>query len=208
MGFTSKPVTANVSPINDVKKAFAVSAFFGFWVFSAVRILPSCVLNSPMTLNSDLASNSLISRSRSTTNLTATDCTRPADNLGCTLRHKIGDNSKPTNRSNTRRACCASTKHLSMVLGFSIACKIAVFVISLKTMRLVFSSLRPNTSNKCQLMASPSLSSSDANQTVSASLAYFFNSATNFFFSSGTSYLGKNPFLTSMAESPDDKSRM
>lgn len=31
-------------------------------------------------------------------------------------------------------------------------------------------------------MASPSLSSSDANQTVSASLAYFFNSATNFFF--------------------------
>ena len=95
-----------------------------------------------------------------------------------------------------------------MVLGFSMAFKMAVLVISLNTMRLVFSAFKPKTSNKCQLMASPSRSSSDANHTVSASLAYFFNSATNFFFSSGTSYLGAKPFLTSMAPSPDDKSRM
>ena len=47
--------------------------------------------------------NLRISSSRSQIRRTVTDCTRPADNAGFTLRHKIGESSNPTIRSSTRR---------------------------------------------------------------------------------------------------------
>jgi len=48
------------------------------WLSSASIVQYSSVLNAS------------ISRSRSTTNRTATDCTRPADRRPCTLRHSSG----------------------------------------------------------------------------------------------------------------------
>ena len=78
----------------------------------------------------DSLTKAFTSRSRSTIRRTATDCTRPADKAGFTLRHNTGESSKPTMRSSTRRACCAFTKCTSMSRGFSMAFKIAVFVIS------------------------------------------------------------------------------
>ena len=48
---------------------------------------------------------------------------------------------------------------------------------------LSIESFKPKVSNKCQAMASPSRSSSDANQTVFDCFASFFNSVTIFFFS-------------------------
>ena len=57
------------------------------------------------TLKAAVAENLFTSRSLSTIKRTATDCTRPADREGLTFFHRTGDNSKPTSRSNTRRAC-------------------------------------------------------------------------------------------------------
>ena len=108
----------------------------------------------------------MISRSRSTSSHTATLCTRPADSDGRTFFHSTGDSSKPTRRSSTRRACWALTRFMSTVRGFSIASKMARFVISWKTIRFVPSTGRPNTSVRCHAMASPSRSSSEASHTV------------------------------------------
>ena len=143
--------------------------------------------NTAVTRYHDSLTNAFTSRSRSTTKRTATDWTRPADRAGFTLRHNTGESSKPTIRSSTRRACWAFTRFTSMSRGFSIAFRMAVFVISWNTIRLVLSGSKPNTSNKCQEMASPSRSSSDASQTILAFLASVFNSFTNFFLSSGIS---------------------
>ncbi|CCY38268.1 unknown [Tannerella sp. CAG:118] len=71
-----------------------------------------------------------ISFSRSTIRRTATDCTRPADNAGFTFFHSTGESSNPTMRSRTRRACCASTLLISIARGFSIALRMADWVIS------------------------------------------------------------------------------
>ena len=55
-------------------------------------------------------------------------------------------------------------------------------------------------------MASPSRSSSLANQTMSAFLASVFSLETNAFLSAETSYLGLNPLATSTPISLDGKS--
>ena len=65
--------------------------------------------------------------------------------------------------------------------------KIAVLVISLNVIRFVSFLLSPNVSYKCQEIASPSRSSSVANQITSDSLTNFFNSVTNCFLSGVTS---------------------
>ena len=96
---------------------------------SAFNSSPS-TLNIAVTLNELMAVNSRISRSRSTINLTETDWTLPADNPARTFFHSTGDNSYPTKRSRMRRACWASTRFISTVLGFFMASSIAGFVIS------------------------------------------------------------------------------
>ena len=79
--------------------------------------------------------NARISRSRSTTSRTATDCTRPADSPRATFDHSNGDSSKPTTRSRKRRACWALTRFSSILPGFANASSTAFLVIWLNTTR-------------------------------------------------------------------------
>ena len=150
----------------------------------------------------------MISFSRSTTRRRATLCTRPADRPRWILRHRIGESSKPTRRSSTRRACWALTRLSSMSRGVSMACRMASLVISWKTIRRVRLRSRPSVSTRCQEMASPSRSSSEASQMISAWAAAFFSSATTFFFSAGTTYSGLNPAATSTLSFLSCRSRM
>ena len=83
-------------------------------------------------------------------------------------------------------------------LGLSIALRIAFLVISLKTILLVFVLSNLRDSYKCQAIASPSLSSSLANQTVSACDACFFNSLTTSFLSFDIIYFGLKLFSKSI----------
>ena len=132
--------------------------------------------------------NWLISLSLSTIKRTATLCTRPALKLFCMpiLRHKTGLNSKPTNRSSTLLACWASTKSILISRGFCTAFFMAGAVISWNTIRLVVAGFKPSTSARCQLILSPSRSSSDASQTSPDFLAICLSSFTTLSFSSGT----------------------
>ena len=170
------------------------------------EMLPSVKI--PLTLNDASGVCASISRSFSTINRTATLCTRPALNPRLMLFHNTGLNSYPTNRSSTRRACCASTNSLLILRGFSTARRMAVLVISLKTIRSVFSSFKSRASLRCQAMASPSRSSSDASQTFSAFFAAAFNSLTRVFLSFDTQYSGVNSFSISMAIPLSHRSRM
>ena len=68
----------------------------------------------------------------------------------------------PTKRSSTRRACCASTRFMSMERGFSSAALTAFSVISLNTMRDILEGSSFSTSARCQEIASPSRSGSVA----------------------------------------------
>ena len=63
--------------------------------------------------------NALISRSRSTNNFTATDCTRPADKPRAIFFHNNGETIKPTTRSRKRRVCCALTRSMLRLSGCS-----------------------------------------------------------------------------------------
>ena len=56
-------------------------------------------------LKSEVDLKSKISFSRSTINLTATDCTLPADKPCFTFFQSTGDTSKPTSLSKTLLAC-------------------------------------------------------------------------------------------------------
>ena len=143
--------------------------------------------NSAFTLKAAEVLNSLISLSLSTISLTVTDWTLPAESDGFIFFQRTGDNSKPTNLSKTLRACWALTKLIFILRGFSIAFWTAVFVISLKVIRLVSLLSNPRVSYKCHEIASPSRSSSVASHTISAALVSFFNSATTFCLSSETS---------------------
>ena len=139
----------------------------------------------------------MISFSRSTIRRSATLWTRPAESLGWIFFQRMGESSNPTRRSSTRRACWASTRFMSISLGFSMASRIAVFVISLKTMRRVFSLGRSRVWVRCHEMASPSRSPSEASQMVEAASASLRRSATTFFLSAGMTYSGLKPFSTS-----------
>ena len=69
----------------------------------------------------------------------------------------------------------------SISLGLFIPFNTAFLVISLKVIRLVFSDFNFNACNKCHDIASPSLSSSVANHTISDFLAKDESSETTFF---------------------------
>ena len=120
-----------------------------------------------------------------------------AESLGWIFLQSTGESSKPTNRSRTLRACCAFTRFMSMSRGFCTAFMMASLVISWKTILRVFSFLSPSASKRCQEMASPSRSSSDASHTVAAEFAAFFNSETTFFLSDGITYSGAKSWSTS-----------
>ena len=68
--------------------------------------------------------------------------------------------------------------------------------------------LKSRFSYKCHAIASPSLSSSLANQTFSVSLTYFFKSLMIGFFSVGTTYLGWKLFSTSTPSSLTGRSEI
>gem|GEM_PF-1036175 len=106
------------------------SSFLNFLSSSASNGFFSSQIKVAIVLKADLLLNFCISLSLSTTTLTATDCTLQAESHHLTFLRKTGDNSKPTKRSKTLLACCASTKFISSVLGFFMASVIAVFVIS------------------------------------------------------------------------------
>ena len=71
-----------------------------------------------------------ISRSRSTTMRSDTDCTRPAEVPRWTRRQSRGLIWYPTNRSRMRRACWALTSCMSISRGFRKASSTASLVIS------------------------------------------------------------------------------
>jgi hypothetical protein len=76
-----------------------------------------------------------------------------------------------------RRPSCARTSSMSISRGFSSAAMIALRVISWNVMRRT-GTLGSSTSSRCQLMASPSRSSSVASRISSACFRSFFSSAT------------------------------
>ena len=207
VGLVTSDFTVYSAPMQSVKKALA-SASVLKRLFSGALIVSPSTVNSPTTRKSATGWNPAISRSRSTMIRTATLWTRPALSPGFTFFQSTGLRSKPTSRSKMRRACWAFTKLTSTVLGFSIDLRIAVFVISEKTMRLVDSGLSFNVSYKCHEMASPSRSSSVASHTTSALDAACLSSFTSCFLSSATTYLGSNPLSTSTLSLPLGRSRM
>ena len=92
-GFVCRSFTLKSASIQEFKKASA--SFFVLNVFGslAFTFLPSLLVNSASILKEASGLKSKISRSRSTINRTATDCTLPAESPPFTLRHKTGDNS-------------------------------------------------------------------------------------------------------------------
>ena len=85
-----------------------------------------------------------------------------------------------------------------MDLGLFIAFVIAFLVISLNTILFVVLSFSLSVLNKCQAIASPSLSSSLANHTVFDFLTKSDKVLTTFFLSAETSYLGSKLPSTSI----------
>ena len=202
--FTVMSFTVYFAPLHSFKNLSAAPAVVNFCGPSALNLtfflLMSKAEKSADTLNTLSGIKWLISLSLSAINLTATLCTRPALKLFCIpiLRHKTGLSSKPTILSNILLACCASTKSILIKRGFATAFLMAGAVISWKTIRFVFFGSNPNTSAKCQLILSPSRSSSDASQTSLAFLVIDLSSLTTFSFSLGTIYLGAKWFFISI----------
>jgi hypothetical protein len=115
------------------------------------------------TVQDSTGTNFRISSSRSTTSRRATDDTRPAPIPFWTLLHRNGLSRKPTSRSTTRRACWALTSRMSISRGASSALRTASAVISWNSIRFGERSL--STSARCQAIASPSRSGSEARMT-------------------------------------------
>ena len=172
----------------------ASSSDFSCLESSASSALFSGVRNFPVTLKKDADSKSWISLSLSTINFTATDWTLPAESQVLIFFHSTGESSKPTSLSRTLLACWASTRCISMVLGFSIALVIAVFVISWKTILGVVEISSPSWLAICRPIASPSRSSSVAIRVFSADLERDLSSEITLFLSGETTYSGRNQF--------------
>ena len=130
--------------------------------------------------------NAAISRSRSTIKRVAGLWTRPALRPPATFFHRTGETRYPTTRSRIRRACCASTRFISIDLGRENASATSDFVTASKTTRFASVGEIPSISARCHAMASPSRSRSVANQIALADLASFFSSLTVFNFASST----------------------
>mmetsp|Transcript_2612 Transcript_2612/g.9470 ORF Transcript_2612/g.9470 Transcript_2612/m.9470 type:complete len:306 (-) Transcript_2612:296-1213(-) len=119
------------------------------------------------------AQNSSISRSRSHTMRSATDCTLPAEAPRATLRQSSGESLNPTRKSSARRAKYASISSSESSRGRPRASCTASGVTSVKVMRCTSSACRStrrarSTSSRCHEMASPSRSGSVASSSVCA----------------------------------------
>ena len=194
-GFFCMEAMVNLASLHFPRKASA-SSRVGKRRSSSARISLPATTNCAVTRKYGSALKACTSRSRSTMSRTATDCTRPAESCGFTLRQSTGESLKPTRRSSIRRACWALARFMSRWRGCSMASRMAFFVISWNTMRLVLFSSKPSTSQRCHEIASPSRSSSEASHTFFAFLAQLLSSDTTFFFSSGISYSGSSDFMS------------
>ena len=159
---------------------------------TACRASAPSVSNERYPENSQDSSGvkSRICFSRSTTSLVATLCTRPALSPEATFFQRIGETRYPTIRSTIRRACCASTRGMLILRGFSKARCTSDLVIASKVTRFACFGSTFNSSARCQAMASPSRSRSVANQISRAPFASLRSSVTVFFFAESTSYVG------------------
>jgi len=124
--------------------------------------------------------NARISRSRSTRSFTATDWTRPAESPDRTFFQSTGETSYHTIRSRILRDCCAFTRSRCIFRGVSIACSIAVFVISWNTIRSTFVGSSPRAIQRCHPIASHSRSSSVAIHIFSCIFCEFFEFSDSF----------------------------
>ena len=183
-----------VEDFRSSRSLSASSSDFSCFESSTSRFFFSAVRNFPVTLKKLVDSKSWISLSLSTINFTATDWTLPAESQVLIFFQSTGESSKPTSLSKTLLACCASTKCMSMVLGFSIALVIAVFVISWKTILGVVAMSSPSWLARCRPIASPSRSSSVAIRVFSADFESDFSSEITLFLSGETTYSGRNQF--------------
>jgi hypothetical protein len=89
----------------SLRKLSASFASIGSLESSALNCFFSSQIKSQITLKNDSDWNFWISLSLSTNNLTATDCTLPADNQYLIFCRSTGDNSYQTKRSSTLLAC-------------------------------------------------------------------------------------------------------
>ena len=106
-GFFSTSSILNSANLHFSKKLFVSCKELIRLGSSALNCLPSIVVNSAITLKEEILLKLIISFSLSTISFKATDCTLPAESPGFIFFHKIGESSKPTNRSKILRACCA-----------------------------------------------------------------------------------------------------
>ncbi len=120
-GLTLMSPTVNEAPAHFSRNSLANASSGRRCESSASRLIPPGSMKRAVTRKYGSDLNELISFSRSTIRRTATDCTRPADKAGLIFFHNTGDTSNPTMRSSTRRACCASTRLMSISRGFSMA---------------------------------------------------------------------------------------
>ena len=195
--------------IFDITKSLPPSSFsmlsdaslFGITIFSPsfensfeVNVLSPSVARSASIDQYSCGMNFFISSSLSQINLTATDCTLPAERPFLIFFQRSGESLYPTILSSILLACWASTRFISISLGFSIACRTAFFVIALNSTRLIFASATPRTAARCQAIASPSLSGSGARYTIFAFFAAAAKALTAFSFPLMTLYLGSKSF--------------
>ncbi|SSS48200.1 Uncharacterised protein [Acinetobacter baumannii] len=122
VGLSSRWATLYSAPFNTSNRASVSALFFNLSVLPACltasrRISSFLALVSAKTCQYSSGIKARISRSRSTTSFTATDCTRPADKPRAIFSHSNGETMKPTTRSKKRRACCALTRFKSRRVG-------------------------------------------------------------------------------------------
>ena len=122
VGLSSRTETLYSASLRIFNKASVCALFCNFKVlppcFTASKRMSSladCVSANTCQYSSGIKAR--ISRSRSTTSLVATDCTRPADKPRAIFSHNNGEIIKPTMRSKKRRACCALTLSISKRAG-------------------------------------------------------------------------------------------
>ena len=110
VGLSSRLITLYSASLIRFNKASVSALLCSFKVlpfcFTASRRMSSFfALVSANTCQYSSGIKARISRSRSTTSFTATDCTRPADKPRAIFSHSNGEIIKPTTRSKKRRAC-------------------------------------------------------------------------------------------------------
>jgi hypothetical protein len=129
-GLVSTSEIWNSELLHNSKKDFTSSIFLKSVFRVALKFCFESHTKVQTVLKKLADLNFSISLSLSTIKRTATDCTLPADNHLAIFFQSTGESSNQTRRSKILLACCASTRFISMVLGFATACSIAFLVIS------------------------------------------------------------------------------